>query len=319
MFVWTLTCPRTGLLREWNKMRWEKTYGLSSIVFSWFLLGSMGLATRAAVVYGFTAGPIALARTLTQLFGGIILAVFLRQPWSIKNMRVLICLGAFGGVAVLTFTLALQATTAARATILNYTFIPISNLIAILLDKDRPSSLFWVSLVAGGLGLWIILDPFKTSSFGQVQSTLLGDAWGLLSGFCAGAYIYLLKRQRETENSFGIYLTYSFFALICSIPAFWLGNITPGYQASSELTYLGWVALFSVGLLALVGHLFNTLAFKYVSLESGTICALVAPVTAAAGGWLLLEEPLSFRLIFGGILVLISCLLTGLYEAKRRI
>ena len=305
---------RLGIFKN---VRSDKIYGLYYILFSWFLLGSMGLATRAAAVYGFTTGPIVLARTLTQLLGGILLAVVLRQAWSVKNLNALIFLGVFGGAGVLTFSLSLQGTTAARATILNYTFIPISNLIALALDKDRPSPIFWISFVAGGLGLWIILDPLKIGFIAQNQSTLPGDAWGLLSGFCAGAYVYMLKRQRGIESSFSVYLIYSAFAFIYSLPAFWLGNITPSYNSSSELTLLSWVALFSVGLLALAGHLFNTLAFKSVSLETGTICALIAPVTAAAGGWLLLEEPLSFRLISGGLLVLMSCLLTGFYESKR--
>jgi drug/metabolite transporter (DMT)-like permease len=195
-------------MRKNINMHWDRTRGLFFMAFSWFLLGSMGLATRMAVVYGFTAGPISLARTLTQLLGGIILATLLRQAWFGKNLNGLIFLGIFGGAATLTFTLGLQGTTAARATILNYTFIPISNLIAIILDKDHPSRSFWISLAAGGLGLWIILDPFKTGPIVQGQTTLPGDAWALLSGFCAGAYVYLLKKQRNTESSFGIYLTY---------------------------------------------------------------------------------------------------------------
>jgi drug/metabolite transporter (DMT)-like permease len=258
----------------------------TQIVFIRFVIGSLGVA--AVVLLGL-------------------------QSLELHERKLLFLRGAFGGLSVLFYFFAIQATSAGKGSLLNYTHSLWANIFAVVLFAAVPPRGFWWLLGLAGVGLWLVLDP-------NFQTINWGDALGLASGMMGGAAILSLKNLRKNTNSLTIFASFSIFGLLFSLVPPLMGKVSAGAGA----TWIwppsaAWGALLGVGLLGMAGQLFFTFGYGYTSIPLGTVMSLSVPAIAAVGGWALLGEPLTPNFLLGATLILTAVGVLQYREAVERV
>ncbi len=252
-----------------------------------------GAASTTAVRFGFGT----LAIILLVLLGG--------RRLHTERPFLLFLRGALGGFSVLTFFFAVQRTGAGMGTLLNYTHSIWSNVLALLLFRERPDRRFWPLLALAMLGLWLVIDP----SFSHWEA---GKTLGLLSGIAGGGAVLCVKKLRQTDSALTIMASFSAvglgFALLL-LPIEGLGS-------QGLLDPTAWVMLVGIAALSFAGQMLYTHGYRETSVAFGGLMSLLVPTLATLSGWALLGEPLTLRYAIGATLVLAACGAFGWVERR---
>ncbi len=264
--------------------------------------GGVPVLVKVATGAHHSAAQITFIRFVVSLGLALGLIALSRRRFDVVNLRLLVWRGVFGGLAVLGYFYAIELTTAAKGTLLNYTHSLWANLIAVVLLKHRPPRGFWWLLGLAGVGLWLVIDP-------HFQTFTLGDGVGLLSGVMGGAAVMTIKELRRTDAALTIFTFFSLigipFALLPSLVRVVAGAAP--FEGWSLPDLGGWGLILGLSALAMVGQVLFTFAYKFTSLALGTVLSLSVPVLSALGGWYFLREPLTPHFLLGGALILIAC------------
>lgn len=120
---------------------------------------------------------------------------------------------------------------------------------------------------------------------------------------------------RKKAASFNPYFSLGLQMFLSSILLF---AFTGATGSSVSLTAIPAIAWWSIGYLVIVGSVLTFIAFIYclqhLPVELNSIYAYINPVVALLLGALLFNEPLTIKIIFGGLITLI-----GLYVVNRSI
>ncbi|MCI0400126.1 MAG: DMT family transporter [Gammaproteobacteria bacterium] len=208
----------------------------------------------------------------------------------------------FGLAAMYCFFYAIARLQLAEAVLFNFSaplFIPI---IALVWLGERVPRQLGAAIVAGFLGISLILKP----GFG-----LFSDAAviGLASGIFAAIAMVSIRRLSDTEPTSRIVF---YFAMICTvvsaIPLIW------GWQTPA----LGALAIMAVGgALATVGQLFLTHSYALAPAAQIGPYTYATVIFAAAIGWAIWGEVPDRFTILGAILVCIAGILALRLGQKR--
>ena len=138
-----------------------------------------------------------------------------------------------------------------------------------------------------------VISPTDWS--GAVEYKLLA----LLGGFLGGAATVVIKKLRETDSSYAIFLSQCLFglAMIC-----W-----PAARNVQPVAARAWLMLFGVGVSATLGQLLMTYSFKLLSATQGSLLAFVTPVCNVFMGFVMFGEELTPRSAVGSVLVIAAC------------
>lgn len=263
------------------------------------------------------AGQLRYSPTETTFFrfafatlGILALAVLGWQKLKIVNFKVLFWRGFFGGVSVLFYFMTVYWTTAAKGTLLNYTYSIWANVFAVLFFRHKPPKGFVPLLLTAIAGVWLVLDI-------QIGAFNWGDWTGILSGATAGAAVVAIKEARRTDNALTIFASFTFFGLLISGLLLGAGPcLGPAASLAQWIIPhgMGWVVLLGMGACSMAAQLLFTEGYGYTSLAMGTLLSLIVPVLTALFGLVLLGEPLTPHFLLGTLLVLASCALFGLQE-----
>lgn len=236
--------------------------------------------------------------------GILILAWAGWQKLKIVNTQALFWRGLFGGATVLLYFIALQSSSAGKATLFNYTYSIWANVFAVLFLKRKSPRGFPLILGLASLGVWLVLDI-------QINQIAWGDLAGVLSGMIAGASVLASKEARRTDNALTVFGSFTFFGFLMSglllLLGPHLGQSTAELSHWTSLTDKGWLVLLAMGVTSMTAQLLFTEGYGYASLAMGTILSLQVPVLAAVFGLWILGEPLTPHFILGTALVLAAC------------
>ncbi len=286
--------------------------GVLLLCLSNLFFGLLPITVKWAGRMDYPAVQTAFFRFAFATAGILALSAWGWQKLKVVNTKLLLWRGFFGGSTVLCYFLALHWTTAAEATLLNYTYSIWANVFAVLfLRQKAPKGLAFLLLLAGA-GVWLVLG----THFDRLGA---GDAAGFLSGFLGGAGVLSAKEARRTDNALSVFGSFTFFGL--GITALIL---LAGKAAAGPLTH--WTAvdgrgaaiLCLMGALGMAAQLLYTQGLGHASLAMGTLLAQSVPVLAALFGWVLLGEALTPHFILGTVLVLTACVLLGLQESRNK-
>ncbi len=159
-----------------------------------------------------------------------------------------------------------------------------------LWSGDRPSVLEWFGWLVASAGLvWLLLPGLEAPpAGGAALMAVAGIAWG----------IYSIRGRRETD---ALASTTSNFVM--SVAMVLLLTIATYAYADFGLRGI-LLAVLSGALTSGVGYVIWYAALEYLSAMQAAMVQLTVPAIAAAGGILLLAEPLSMRLFVSSALVL---------------
>jgi drug/metabolite transporter (DMT)-like permease len=164
-----------------------------------------------------------------------------RQP-GLQALR-----SGLGLAAMLTWFYALSVVPIAQATALSFTSVIFGSIGAALVLGERMRLRRWSAVVAGFIGALVILRP----GFGEVEPAALIV---LLSSLCWAGGLLTVKRLSSTDSVVCIVTWNSVLLTVLSLPVAVPVWITP---SGEQLLWL-----VAVGVLATLGHLAMTGAFK---------------------------------------------------------
>jgi drug/metabolite transporter (DMT)-like permease len=188
------------------------------------------------------------------------------------------------------FTLAYVRLGAATGALLLFGAVQATMIVWSVWRGDRPVLMTWVGLLIAVLGLVALVAPVLRSpdAVGVVLMTIAGMAWG--------AYTIT---GRGTGDALGA----NAFAFACVTPAalaYWLVGRGELVNTSRGV----WLAVASGALASGVGYAIWFRALRGLRTTQAATVQLSVPVIAAVGGVLLLNEPLTTRLVLCGVAVL---------------
>lgn len=162
---------------------------------------------------------------------------------------------------------------------------------------ERPRPVEWLGLAAAAAGLFVLVRPGVAAPdpIGALLMAAAGASWGVYSllGRAAGSALRLTAANFTWAAAGGL-------AVLA---------LTPRWQVTGR--GLG-LAAASGALASGVGYTLWYAALPYLSRFRAALVQLAVPVATALAAWLLLDEPLTWRLagatalVLGGILMAIS-------------
>lgn len=263
-------------------------------------------------------GPMTLVafRVLFGLLFGVAV-VFIQRvqlPRSLKAWSPLLILG-ITNVAIPFFLISWgeQSIDSAVAAILDATVPLFTILIAhYLLHDDKMTVPKVLGLLMGFAGVVVLMSKDIGTSLGSVLGQL---AIVLASAFYAGSAVYA---RRTTEDTPGILRSVG--PLVSSTAVMWLATFL--VESPVEIPQLGitWIALLFLGI---VGSGMAFILLYYLIHEIGPTRTSMVTYLFPLGGVLLgvafLNEELSWQVLVGGVLVILSLVVANLQPQKQEL
>lgn len=226
-------------------------------------------------------------------------ASFRPNNWVTVGLR-----GVLNSVAVILFFYALQFTTVSKANMLNMTYPVFVFLVSPFINRkrERSSPLCWLFLGLTMAGIWLVMNP----AFDRVNA---GDLLGLGSGIVAGFAIPTLKEAREYDDTNVI-----LFYLMATGSVLNGSLVFPMFVVPEGLVGL---LVAAAALLGVVGQVFLTEGYLFISATSGSIVSSSRILFAVSMGATLFGDPLSARIVLGGALILVSLCGVSLVRSRK--
>ena len=282
--------------------------GLLVIYLVW---GSVYVAIRYVV----EDVPALLSIGVRYLVAGLILAAYVvarRGPGILRSSRraVIGCVFLAMVLQVLTNgtvtwaeSIGLQAGPAALLTAL----APIAIVVLRMGTGDRPRAVTWVGVVAGFVGLMILLLGGRSvPGFPLWPSILVAGSAGL---WAVGSF--LQPRMALPANTF---VTTS-YQLLASGLVLTLAGVGFGERWTFEIPLATWLVLAYLTVSSVVAYSTYVWLLAHAPISLVSTHAFVNPVVAVLLGWVWLSEPITWPVVAGGAVVLVA---VGLVMAERR-
>lgn len=231
----------------------------------------------------------------------------IRRHW--KVFAVLAAVNSFIPFTLLSF--ATKNLSAGLPSIINATVPFFSTMIAWFWFRDRPRAVQWVGLVLGFSGVVVLVLP-------KVLSGVSGSGAGVAAGL-AGAMLYgfalnFTKRTLSDVDPMAIAVGGTMVATLYAIPGGVL--MPPRVNPPAE----AWIAVLVLGAVC-TGYayvLFYRLFASVGPTKAVTVTFLI-PVFGVLWGAVFLDEPITWNIVVGGVLVLAGmALITGLWKLMTR-
>jgi drug/metabolite transporter (DMT)-like permease len=281
------------------------------------LLGLMLLFWSLNYVVGKVAlrefPPVLLTCLRTTIAGAFILPIYWwrerGKPWAWTNRELgeLLLLGFYGVIAnQLFFVLGLAWTSVAHAAVI-MTLMPILVLLlAAFLGQERITARKVVGMTIAAAGVGVLQLERKSGS----GATLLGDFCTFLCGISLAIFTVRSKQLMKRFGSLMINsVAYVGGSLAIAPLTIWLSLRYEAGRASAAAWWsVAYMAVFS----SVLAYFIYNYALTYMPASRASAVSYLQPLGATLLAVLLLGEPVTTALAFGGILVL-----TGVFVTER--
>jgi drug/metabolite transporter (DMT)-like permease len=251
------------------------------------------------------------------VFGRNMIGLLILGPWLLRrgltDLRTSVpglhLLRAAAGVsAMYCFFYALAKMPLAEAMLLKLTAPVFMPLIAVLWLREQVTALLWVAVGIGFAGVVVILEPDLAAEGGAALAGVSPVALvGLAGGLLAALAKVTVRRLSRSEPAARIVFYFALIAgTISAAPLLW------DWQTPSASALL-WIA--AIGGCATLGQLALTRGLSLAPASRMGAFGYSAVIFGAAYGWLLWDEPITWHVIGGSLLVAVGGLLAG--HAKR--
>ncbi len=242
---------------------------------------------------GVSTSLIAAARFVTGIVVILGLAGLRVTRLVAVNKLWLVARGIIGAASVYFFYRGIMVLGLGKGSILNYTYPVFAALFAPVFLKERLPWDVLAAVLVSFAGIWLVISP------GRIQSVNVEDLLALFGGFLSGIAVVTIKKLRETETPYIIYLAQCVFGLLV------VG--VPTATSSFAFAPIQWALLLAIGVVATVAQLMMTWAYKHVSATEGSLMAFLTPVLNVALGAAAFGESMGAAAIAGSALVLLCC------------
>jgi drug/metabolite transporter (DMT)-like permease len=190
---------------------------------------------------------------------------------------------------------------------LNMTYPLFVFLLSPILNREKISPLYYLYLIITMAGLYMVIIPGGNSSF--LTDVNRGDIFALISGILAAFAISFLRETRKHDST---YIILFYLMLIGTVINTLI--VAPVFVVPDGTNAL---YLFFCTAASLAGQFAITLGYRYISSAGGALVSSSRIVFAAILGISFFNDPLTYRIISGGILIMISLAgISGLFGKK---
>jgi drug/metabolite transporter (DMT)-like permease len=268
--------------------------------------GSGFIATRMAIDAGFGAAWILIGRfSIATLVFGILFRREVKRA-SRRDLLVGLPVGLFLFLGFWFQTLGLGRTTPARNAFITATYVVIVPLLGWLLTRRRPAWRIFVGAVASLSGIALLSLGGQTST-----GTWVGDGLTLLCAVCFAVHFIALEWAVHRIGVGLLLVVQMAVTTLCALlllPQGGAQTALPAFASPDWLTGAGallYLAIFSSGL----AYAIQTTAQKYTTSAKAAIVLAAEALWGSVFSLLLGYEPLTSRLVVGGLIITFSILL----------
>ena len=219
-----------------------------------------------------------------------------------KNLYFGILLGIILFLASSAQQIGMVSTTAGNAGFITGLYVIFVPIFGIMLKQFVPK-VIWpaASLAIAGFYLLSVKKDFTISD---------GDIWVFLSAILWAIHVLLIGHLTKQINPITLALQQF---LVCGTLSFFTAFLFEEINFNSII--LAWIPLLYGGILSVgVAFTLQVVGQKHVHPSSASLILSAESLFAAIGGWLLLNEQMSLRAIFGCALILTGIILVQVYQ-----
>jgi drug/metabolite transporter (DMT)-like permease len=223
----------------------------------------------------------------------VILAAYSRQVEFLRLFQhpKLASRGIVGGVGVYGFYLTVVHLGAGRATFINNTYVIFGALLAVWMLGERFRPALAVGSVAALVGLALL-----TNAFGAHAQPGRYDLLAILMALASAYVVVTIRQLHATEHTSTIFAAQCVYGLIlCGLPA----ALHP-----QTVTALSWAVMLLAGIVASVGQITMTRAFRELPVAEGSLLQMLVPLGIALGGVVFFAERFAAHEWVGAALIL---------------
>ena len=296
---------------------------IGAMMFAAVIWGSGFIVTRIALNAGFSTVQLLFWRfAVAALFFGIAFRRDVRRLTR-QDLTAGIPAGLLLFFGFLAQTLGLRLTTPARNAFITATYVVIVPFMGWLFARKKPGLRIFAGACCSLLGIGLLsLD----GSGGQIINA--GDGLTLLCALCFAAHFIVLERAVHRVNTRILLFLQMAVTTVCSLfllplDAWICLDAVRGAAAAGEVSdwlagaaAIAYLAVFSSG----VAYFIQTTAQKYTSSAKAAIILAAEALWGSLFSLLFGFEPLTPRLIAGGLIIFLSVLLIEMpVKVKRTI
>jgi drug/metabolite transporter (DMT)-like permease len=266
--------------------------GIFQLILAEFCFASA--TVLAKIITNHTDIPAVEITFFRVFIGAMVASVYMlktKTSFVPKKISLVIARALLSFTALVAFFYSVEHSSVTNANMLNMTYPVFIFLLAPLFRLERLHKASFIFLSLAITGIYLIVFP----DFSNINT---GDMIGLLSGIFGAFAIITLSMAREYDSTVLIVFYLMAIGTLCNtflmIPVF----VMP------EIKYLP--ALIACGAIGVTGQVLLTMGYKYVSAKAGSMVSSSRIIFAAALGFFFFAEPLTLKIVFGGIMIISS-------------
>ena len=271
----------------------KRLTGAAIMVTSAFFFALVGVVIKLA---GNEVGvwQVSFYRAIVGIFLMLILARTAKISLAGPNKKLLILRGLSGTVGFLAMIVAVREISLAEVMVLFYLFPAFSAIMSPWINNERlaPSSWAFLALAFGGTVL--IIAP------GGDIELKFGHLCGLITALTMGLNTALVRRLSGQHSPYAIYF---FYCLTAAVFSFWPLAFS---EESIIPSAMGLLYLAGIGLTSTLGQVLMNQGFTHMPAAEGGVLLMSQVVIASSWGVLFFGEPLSWRLVLGGVMIMVG-------------
>ncbi len=230
--------------------------------------------------------------------------VYKKKEFKAPDMKPIFYRALFNSFAIILFSASIKYTTITNVNMLNMIYPVFVILLAPYFLKEPIKKSTYIYLTIIMVGSYIVANP----SFGNIN---LGDMLAFISALAAAFSIMYLKKAREENDGYIIVFYVMFIGTLINIPF--------SYRDIIEFEMIGAFPVFMAGFTGFLGQVFITWGYKYVDSAIGALVSTSRIIIGGIIGYLLLDEPLTGKIIIGMLMITLSLIgLSGYFDKIRK-
>lgn len=239
--------------------------------------------------------------------GTIVMFIYMvstKKSFKINKFKHIFIRSAFNSISIMLFSLGFQYTTITNANMLQMTYPVFVLILAPIIYKDKIDKKSYLYLGIIMVGCYLVAFP-------KFNSVNIGDVFSVISAISAAISVLSLKEASKYDEPNIIIFYVMLIATLINFP-FVIKDL-----AIPETKIL--FNIFLSALTGVLGQIFITMGYKYVDNATGAIVSASRILIAAILGVVLFSDPLNFKVIFGGIIIILALFgVSGFFDKRIR-
>lgn len=236
------------------------------------------------------------------LLGTIVMFVYMvstKKSFKVNKFKHIFIRSAFNSISIMLFSLGFQYTTITNANMLQMTYPVFVLILAPIIYNDKIYKKSYLYLGIIMMGCYLVAFP----NFTRIN---IGDVYSVLSSIAAAISILSLKEASKYDESNIIIFYVMLIATIINFPFIIRDLAIPDMKILFHI--------FLSAITGVLGQIFITMGYKYVDNATGAMVSASRILIAAILGVVLFSDPLNFRVILGGTIIIIALIRVSGYH-----